>query len=256
MRAAARLQRARVGARKRGGVATGPSRGWPAAPRALARASAPTARTHARRPPLRRLQAFDLGRLQRMALWGACFAPLAHVWYGRLDKIITATGTVGLAMKVAADQVRRGGAVRCGATQERGGGGVCEVRKGRPPLKPLRLAPTALWPTSRARATRPPALPPHRPPPPQLIWTPPINTLFFLYSNWMVTGNADAAVQDVQEKLWPTLKVNWVVWPVLQAVNMSVVPLQYRLLYINVCSIFWSAFLSGQANTGAKKELA
>ena len=112
--------------------------------------------------------------------------------------------------------------------------------------------PRARDPPARAPAP-PPAL---RAPPPQLIWTPPINTLFFLYSNWMVTGSTDAAVQDVQEKLWPTLKVNWVVWPVLQAVNMSVVPLQYRLLYINVCSIFWSAFLSGQANTGAKKELA
>lgn len=63
----------------------------------------------------------------------------------------------------------------------------------------------------------------------------------------METGDAGRAAQQVQDKLWPTLKVNWVVWPVLQAVNMSVVPLQYRLLYINVCSLFWSAFLSNMA---------
>jgi hypothetical protein len=30
---------------------------------------------------------------------------------------------------------------------------------------------------------------------------------------------------------------------------MSVVPLQYRLLYINVCSLFWSAYLSNVAAT-------
>jgi hypothetical protein len=50
----------------------------------------------------------------------------------------------------------------------------------------------------------------------------------------METGDSAAGIQKIQDKLWPTLKVNWVVWPVLQAVNLSVVPLQYRILYINV----------------------
>ncbi len=38
------------------------------------------------------------------------------------------------------------------------------------------------------------------------------------------------------------------VWPVLQGINLSVVPLQYRILFINVASLFWSAYLSGMAN--------
>jgi len=63
----------------------------------------------------------------------------------------------------------------------------------------------------------------------------------------MATGDPAASLKQVEDKLWPTLQVNWVVWPVLQAVNMSVVPLQYRLLYINVCSLFWSAYLSNMA---------
>jgi hypothetical protein len=42
-----------------------------------------------------------------------------------------------------------------------------------------------------------------------------------------------------------------VVWPCLQAVNLSVVPLEYRLLFINVASLFWSAYLSNMANSGA-----
>ena len=50
----------------------------------------------------------------------------------------------------------------------------------------------------------------------------------------METGDAAAGVQKIYDKLWPTLKVNWVVWPVLQGINLSVVPLQYRILYINV----------------------
>jgi Mpv17 / PMP22 family len=67
----------------------------------------------------------------------------------------------------------------------------------------------------------------------------------------METGDMYAGVKKIEDKLWPTLKVNWVVWPVLQAVNLSVVPLQYRILYINFCSIFWSAYLSNMASSKA-----
>jgi protein Mpv17 len=43
-----------------------------------------------------------------------------------------------------------------------------------------------------------------------------------------------------------------VVWPVLQGINLSVVPLQFRILYINFASLFWSAYLSRQTNSGAE----
>lgn len=51
------------------------------------------------------MQGFEFGRLGRMVVWGACFAPLAHVWYGQLDKFITGKGTAAVIQKVAADQV-------------------------------------------------------------------------------------------------------------------------------------------------------
>ena len=85
----------------------------------------------------------------------------------------------------------------------------------------------------------------------QLTWTVAINCGFFFTTTLMETGDASAGVQKIKDKLWPTLKVNWVVWPVLQAVNLSVVPLQYRILYINFCSIFWSAYLSNMASSPA-----
>ncbi len=89
------------------------------------------------------------------------------------------------------------------------------------------------------------------PPLTQLTWTVFINCGFFWATTVMETGDSAAGVKKIQDKLWPTLKVNWVVWPVLQAVNLSVVPLQYRILYINFCSLFWSAYLSSQTNTPA-----
>lgn len=85
------------------------------------------------------------------------------------------------------------------------------------------------------------------PPPPQLTWTVAINCGFFWTTTFMETGDPLAGIAKIQDKLWPTLKVNWVVWPVLQGVNLSLVPLQYRILYINFASLFWSAYLSSQA---------
>jgi hypothetical protein len=84
---------------------------------------------------------------------------------------------------------------------------------------------------------------------PQLTWTVAINCGFFFTTTLMETGDASAGIQKIKDKLWPTLKVNWVVWPVLQGINLSVVPLQYRILYINFCSIFWSAYLSNMASS-------
>lgn len=64
-------------------------------------------------------QGLEFGRMGRMVLWGAAFAPLAHVWYGQLDKFITGKGTAAVVQKVAADQVRR----RCRGALRGGGAG-------------------------------------------------------------------------------------------------------------------------------------
>ena len=86
----------------------------------------------------------------------------------------------------------------------------------------------------------------------QLTWTIFINCAFFWTTTVMETGSSAKGVKAIEDKLWPTLKVNWVVWPVLQAVNLSVVPPDFRLLYINVASLFWSAFLSNMASNKAE----
>jgi hypothetical protein len=83
----------------------------------------------------------------------------------------------------------------------------------------------------------------------QLTWTVFINCAFFWSTTVMETGDSSLGIKAIQDKLWPTLKVNWVVWPVLQTINLGFVPLEYRLLYINIASLFWSAYLSKMAAT-------
>ena len=46
----------------------------------------------------------------------------------------------------------------------------------------------------------------------------------------------------------PAPPADCVVWPPLQLINFTFVPLQYRVLYVNVANLFWNTFLSLQAN--------
>jgi hypothetical protein len=39
-----------------------------------------------------------------------------------------------------------------------------------------------------------------------------------------------------------------IVWPPLQLINFSFVPVRYQFLYVNTCNLFWNAFLSYVAN--------
>jgi hypothetical protein len=47
---------------------------------------------------------FDWSRLARATAWGTMFAPLAHMWYGQLEKLVPGKGAVVVAKKVALDQ--------------------------------------------------------------------------------------------------------------------------------------------------------
>lgn len=60
----------------------------------------------------------------------------------------------------------------------------------------------------------------------------PIGTLF------------DMGVSKVKELLWPTLLENWKVWPAVQLLNFSVVPVKYQVLFVNCVAIWWNFVLS------------
>ncbi|KAG0251431.1 hypothetical protein DFQ27_008769 [Actinomortierella ambigua] len=61
-------------------------------------------------------------------------------------------------------------------------------------------------------------------------------------------------VREVKEKLsesYPTaLKANYTIWPVVQLVNFSIMPLQFRLPFVSVVGIAWNAYLSLVNNRG------
>ena len=48
----------------------------------------------------------------------------------------------------------------------------------------------------------------------------------------------------LQDKYTEALKKNWMVWPPVQAINFSMVPLQHQVLVVNVVSLGWNCYLS------------
>lgn len=53
---------------------------------------------------------------------------------------------------------------------------------------------------------------------------------------------------DPREKLrhayFPALGANYLVWPAVQVVNFRFIPLQHRLMFVNVVAIGWNCYLS------------
>jgi protein Mpv17 len=87
----------------------------------------------------------------------------------------------------------------------------------------------------------------------QLIFTP-INLLCFLSSMAVMEGTSP------QKKLESTYKTaitkNWMVWPWVQLVNFKVVPLEHRVLVVNVVALGWNCYLSYLNSQGSNEEEA
>ena len=58
------------------------------------------------------------------------------------------------------------------------------------------------------------------------------------------TESALSCNARAQARLLGVMKTNWVVWPIPSFVNIYLVPLQYRVLFMNVVSITYNAALS------------
>lgn len=68
------------------------------------------------------------------------------------------------------------------------------------------------------------------------------NLFLFLSSMAYMEGT------DPKEKLQSTypnaLIKNWMVWPAVQAINFKLVPLEHRVLVVNIVSLGWNCYLS------------
>ena len=89
----------------------------------------------------------------------------------------------------------------------------------------------------------------------QIVFAP-VHLAFFLSSMAYLEG-ADPK-QRLESSYAEAVKKNWMLWPVVQTVNFNYVPLQHRVLVVNVVSLGWNCYLSyvnSQGGASTKKSI-
>lgn len=84
----------------------------------------------------------------------------------------------------------------------------------------------------------------------QLLFAP---VMIGVFLGSMATMEGKSPSKRLETTWWPALKANWVLWPAVQFVNFTFLPLQYRLLFANVISIGWNSYLSWVNSKGGNK---
>lgn len=78
----------------------------------------------------------------------------------------------------------------------------------------------------------------------QLLFAPICNAAF-MAGVGSLEGNPFSEVsQTVREKLWPSTKANWTLWPAAQLLNFSLVPKTFQIVYVNCVALVWSVILA------------
>lgn len=78
----------------------------------------------------------------------------------------------------------------------------------------------------------------------QFVLTPAILGVFFS-SMTILEGKGTDEIRSRLKTAWqPTLVRNWMLFIPTQIANFSIVPVQFRLLVVNVVSLFWNCYLS------------
>lgn len=74
---------------------------------------------------------------------------------------------------------------------------------------------------------------------------------YFGYMTVLEGGGMPEVAAKLRKDFWPTFSAELAVWPVVQAANFKLVPVQYQLLVVNLFTILDASFMSwARANDG------
>ncbi|CAK0742493.1 hypothetical protein CVIRNUC_001400 [Coccomyxa viridis] len=77
----------------------------------------------------------------------------------------------------------------------------------------------------------------------QLLFAP-VSTIMLFAALEAMKGTPEQIPLVIQEKLWPTMKANWVVWPLANFIAFRFLHQDVRILYANIVGILWCAYVS------------
>jgi len=78
----------------------------------------------------------------------------------------------------------------------------------------------------------------------QLIFAPVGIAAFFTVMTVAEGGGKRAVGHKLRDMYVPTLKANFMVWPLVQIINFRLMPLQFQLPFVSTVGIAWTAYLS------------
>lgn len=73
----------------------------------------------------------------------------------------------------------------------------------------------------------------------------PVFVAAFILGVGKLEGHATTEVLgNVRDKLWPSMKANWTLWPAAQVINFWIIPKSFQIVYVNFVSLIWSVILA------------
>ncbi|MCJ1466887.1 Protein required for ethanol metabolism [Pseudocyphellaria aurata] len=70
------------------------------------------------------------------------------------------------------------------------------------------------------------------------------STNMFVFLSSMAIMEGSSPKEKLESTYTTALTKNWMLWPAVQAVNFKFVPLEHRVLVVNVVSLGWNCYLS------------
>jgi len=75
----------------------------------------------------------------------------------------------------------------------------------------------------------------------QLLFAP---TFIGVFLSSMAILEGKSPRENLDKNYFNALKANYMIWPAVQGVNFKLIPLEHRVLFVNVISIGWNCYLS------------
>ena len=83
----------------------------------------------------------------------------------------------------------------------------------------------------------------------QTVWSLYLNAMYSFFIGTLAFRKPADVWSDIKSTSWPALKVSWRFWPFVHCISFShAVPLDLKLLWVDVMEIVWVTLLSRVAN--------
>ena len=87
----------------------------------------------------------------------------------------------------------------------------------------------------------------------QTIWAISVNAFFFVFMGVLEGQSLHQARAQMPAKLKKAMKANWMIWPLVQFVNLGYLAPSTQILVANIVSVPWMCFLAYVANRSIPK---